>query len=324
MRYLIDLHHGIGNIVCCIPMIHNIEENDSNSDISVILRKKNYSEVLSGINSISQIIELNKAYQFPLKGYDYGIVPYYSASNPYSIIMLVYMGCKKIIHSKKKYTNMHFCDQCNMVLSEIGYDRIHNIPKLNISFDRDKAREKLGIDSKRKVICVCVGGNSIYKVSPYNSSMKGITFKDWPNENYVELIELLSGENTVILLGGGKERGKIDIPDSSEIISLIGKTSISESAMVLAASDLVIGNDTGMMHVAGGIGAKTLSIHGPTNPSICGVRSNLSKFVVPESDICKFCYKDERSFYCDINFKCMKSITVYSVFKQIINILESK
>jgi ADP-heptose:LPS heptosyltransferase len=41
---------------------------------------------------------------------------------------------------------------------------------------------------------------------------------------------------------------------------------IREMAVILAASDLVITNDTGIMHVAAGVGVPVLSLFGPTEP----------------------------------------------------------
>ncbi len=49
--------------------------------------------------------------------------------------------------------------------------------------------------------------------------------------------------------------------------NLIKGKGIREVACVLASADLVITNDTGVMHVAGAVGVPVLSLFGPTEPS---------------------------------------------------------
>jgi ADP-heptose:LPS heptosyltransferase len=48
---------------------------------------------------------------------------------------------------------------------------------------------------------------------------------------------------------------------------VIKEKEIREVATILSAADLVIANDTGIMHVAAGVGVPVLSLFGPTDPS---------------------------------------------------------
>ncbi len=49
-------------------------------------------------------------------------------------------------------------------------------------------------------------------------------------------------------------------------VTLIAGTTISEAAAFMKRADLVLCNDTGIMHLASAAGAKTLAVFGPTDP----------------------------------------------------------
>jgi ADP-heptose:LPS heptosyltransferase len=54
---------------------------------------------------------------------------------------------------------------------------------------------------------------------------------------------------------------------------VVRKRGIGDVAALLLRADLVICNDTGVMHVAAAVGANTLAIFGPTDPDRWAPRS---------------------------------------------------
>ncbi|MFI5392028.1 MAG: glycosyltransferase family 9 protein, partial [Bacteriovoracales bacterium] len=75
--------------------------------------------------------------------------------------------------------------------------------------------------------------------------------KRWPIEYWKKLIELLPGEN-IVILGGPEDKFCQELvnvnPEKS--INLAGVLSFSESAQFVSKANLVISGDTGIIHIA--------------------------------------------------------------------------
>jgi len=115
----------------------------------------------------------------------------------------------------------------------------------------------------KKVIGIAPGGGK-------NPGEK-TEIRNWGIEKYVELIRRLIDKNYfAILIGGpfdsGKEKRILEKVHSKKIISLIGKSTIKESAAVIKKCDYFICNDSGPMHIASAVNKNIISIFGPTNP----------------------------------------------------------
>lgn len=102
----------------------------------------------------------------------------------------------------------------------------------------------------------------------------------WPAGKFVELIGTLSLETGApsAIISGPMDDGPVH-----EVVSrldteyyLIEKQSIRAVASSLAAVDLLVSNDTGIMHVGAAVGIPVLSLFGPTDPTQwapCGARN---------------------------------------------------
>lgn len=96
--------------------------------------------------------------------------------------------------------------------------------------------------------------------------------KRWPVEQFIGLSRRLIEEtNATVLVFGGpsedvlKERIVRSSPASGRVIA--ATESLKHTAALIRACDLMISNDSGLMHVAAALGVPTLGIFGPTNPS---------------------------------------------------------
>lgn len=93
-------------------------------------------------------------------------------------------------------------------------------------------------DAKRKIIIGLASSNNTKRYSV--------------QKLLIALKEIVKDNNTLILLGAGKQ----EIKDAKylkkhiQCINLVNKTSVLESMAVIQQSDLYIGNDTGLMHIA--------------------------------------------------------------------------
>ncbi len=60
------------------------------------------------------------------------------------------------------------------------------------------------------------------------------------------------------------------IKDVNSVARCLTDLSLTQVVWLLSCSDGFIGNDSGITHLAAGLGVKTLAVFGPTNPAVYG------------------------------------------------------
>jgi len=100
--------------------------------------------------------------------------------------------------------------------------------------------------------------------------------------------------------------------DESAIVSLAGKISLSELIALCRESNIVLTTDTGPMHCAASVGAKTVALMGPTSPVRHGPY-NQQKNVIVINKKCAPCYKR----ICPDGNICMAEILPETVAEKI-------
>jgi lipopolysaccharide heptosyltransferase II len=101
--------------------------------------------------------------------------------------------------------------------------------------------------------------------------------KEWPQENYAELIDLIGEHHGAecVLIGGMGERERcaaIAATVKTPVIAAAGETTIGELIALIAQCSGFAGNDSGAMHLAAALGIPTVGIFGSTNPKRTGPR----------------------------------------------------
>jgi ADP-heptose:LPS heptosyltransferase len=97
--------------------------------------------------------------------------------------------------------------------------------------------------------------------------------KRWPTHHWIDLIAMLIEQTTsnVILFGTSNDVAVIQkignhFSRENRVIDRAGKTDLEEFSNEIAACRLVIGNDTGGVHLSNFLGIPTVVLFGPTNP----------------------------------------------------------
>jgi heptosyltransferase-2 len=93
--------------------------------------------------------------------------------------------------------------------------------------------------------------------------------KAWPPEHYAALAEALGADGaSVWVLGGPGETGiarRIVEAAGPRVRDLTG-ADLRNAILAMAAADLAVTNDSGLMHVSAALGTPTVAIFGPTSP----------------------------------------------------------
>jgi ADP-heptose:LPS heptosyltransferase len=151
--------------------------------------------------------------------------------------------------------------------------------------------------------------------------------KIWPEERWIELCRMLSEElKFKLVLIGSKTEKKINsrlaealnILVQADFVDLTGETSLLELVSVFEHCDLVVGGDTGPLHLAAAVGKpKILGIYGSTPSRRNGpygpqcVSISLKKW-------CQPCY----SKTCALKtVECLTDLSTHTVFEAISNLI---
>jgi len=157
------------------------------------------------------------------------------------------------------------------------------------------------------------GGQSILALCP------GAEFgsaKMWPADHYAMLAtEKLALGWQVWLFGSAQDSvvaQEINSKCQDQCTNLAGKTTLSDAVDLLSMADLVVANDSGLMHVACALGCNVVAIYGSTSPSFAPPLSARSKVVTLHLD-CQPCRQRE----CPLkHHKCMEDLTPEVVSKE--------
>jgi heptosyltransferase-2 len=145
----------------------------------------------------------------------------------------------------------------------------------------------------------------------------------WEPDAYVELIQQLLQEphRRIVLIGGPDEKVLADRLMSQlqahqeRIENHCGKHDILGTAQLLAQCNLVIGGDTGPMHVAAAVGVPLVGIYGPTSLARTGPvgEQPMQLLTPPEELACWPCELAECPFTGADHLACMRQIPVSQV-----------
>jgi heptosyltransferase II len=86
---------------------------------------------------------------------------------------------------------------------------------------------------------------------------------------FPKLAELLVEKEIVVLGDGGDADAAepIETVAPDRVINLCGQTSLAEAARIISSAKVVVANDSGLMHLAGYVGAPVVGIFGSTSPA---------------------------------------------------------
>ena len=147
--------------------------------------------------------------------------------------------------------------------------------------------------------------------------------KRWPVEHFAALADRLYHAHYVpVLVGGGRldETLAEDILRASEIppVNLVGRTNLKQLAHVFTRAALVLGGDTGPVHLAAGLRVPTVMLMGPTDANRNGPYGQLQNAIEIDRP-CRGCWKRA----CPKGLDCLAAISVDAVAAKVGAVLRS-
>ena len=165
--------------------------------------------------------------------------------------------------------------------------------------------KKHGLGENKQLVVLHVGGNW--------------TLKLWPKENFVKLIDALKQSYNIDVIISGSF---LEYPLAREIARqtkekpfvACGMTSLKQLGALFQKSDMVISSDSGPLHIAVAMQARTIALFGPTSPEITGPFGKGDFSILRNKDnVCTIpCYRLD----CKDNI-CMSSLSVEQVTTEV-------
>jgi len=163
---------------------------------------------------------------------------------------------------------------------------------------------RLGLARAKPVVAFCPGAE-------YGPS------KRWPARHFAALARKLAAQGYAVWLFGSEKDHGIgeEIARSSEgaAANLCGRTDLAGAIDLLSLAEVVVSNDSGLMHVAAGLGRPVVALYGSSSPEHTPPLSAGAR-VVRTGIECSPCYARE----CPLgHFKCMNELAPGRVLEEI-------
>ena len=149
-----------------------------------------------------------------------------------------------------------------------------------------------------------------------------IAERRWGGERFREVVERLARDGVAVVVVGGK-----DDADEGDVIvtgfgglNLAGKTTLAETAAVIARSALLLSGDSGVLHIAVGLGVPTVSLFGPGIEAKWGPKGE-GDIVLNKRLPCSPCTRFGTTPPCPTKARCMSEITPQEVLSAVETLL---
>ena len=142
----------------------------------------------------------------------------------------------------------------------------------------------LGLDADGgRVLVLCVGAE-------YGPA------KRWPAQHFAAVARHYRAQGwQVWLLGSAKDApvaAAVNAAADDGCVDLAGRTDLGQACDLIAAADLVVSNDSGLMHVAAALGRPLVAVYGSSDPGFTPPLSDRAR-VLSLNLPCSPCFKRE-------------------------------
>ncbi|RJO64041.1 MAG: glycosyltransferase family 9 protein [Candidatus Omnitrophota bacterium] len=222
------------------------------------------------------------------------------------------------------FVNAHMVEQYASLLRMVGIEPSYRKPEVYLNrLAQNKADALLsgsGIKEGDILVGLLPGGG--------RSWGKDARVKQWPPERFGQLADkIIENYHAKIIIMGDSEEEMLAKKVKENIrygaLDCTGKTSVVELAALIKRTCLLVCNDGGPLHIAVGLGVKTVSLFGPVDDAVYGPYPPSGMHIVMKSQMpCRPCYRNFRlSRICTQGSDCLQEIGVEDVFENVKKLL---
>ncbi|MAT39501.1 MAG: hypothetical protein CL946_07840 [Ectothiorhodospiraceae bacterium] len=307
---VIRQHNQLGDMLCVVPLLHALRKTYPKAKISLLARPLN-AEILRGSPFLDEVIVYDKFKFFdsPVavlsfgrdlrdRGFDLVLVPSTVSMSVTSDVLAFLTRCKRRIgpgslNGKKNVTGFlynhrehldwrdepwtHQAQRNLDIASILVLEKVRLQPAIGLADEELRHGRDLVNDRK---------GNAPIVIGFHPGAAK--IPNRWDALNFAEIANRCAeiyGAHLVISAGPNDTEPLAQMKahlDNDALIAL--NLPIREVASIIAACDLFVTNDTGIMHVAAAVGTTTLSLFGPTPPLEWAPPGSKHRFILGRND----------------------------------------
>jgi len=213
-------------------------------------------------------------------------------------------------HPETPAAHQHHADYYRNLVRGLGIPCDDDAPKIRASAAAvAQAKKLLGVDAPETTRLITLAPGAAYGQA-----------KQWPPDRVAQVTARLVRERDAVcvLVGAAHDREagraveswlRTHAPETlPRVKDLIGKTDLGTLVAITSISRVCVTNDSGVMHVAAATGRPVIAMFGPTDERV--TRPLGRGDVLTAEVFCRPCHLRD----CPIDHRCMKRITVDTVF----------
>ena len=175
--------------------------------------------------------------------------------------------------------------------------------------------ETLGIREGKRWVGIVPGGGASWGPNAH--------YKQWPAERFARLGDWIASrfDAQILLIGDRTDAALCD--EIARSMSAPAKQAIQLPSLLLLATvlqrcDLVVGNDSGPLHIAAAVGARSVTLFGPVDPSVYGPAGDRTLHrVVARGLACQPCYRNFHLPPCPWEIACLNGLEPEQVMEAV-------
>ncbi len=176
--------------------------------------------------------------------------------------------------------------------------------------DKAEFLEKHRVGTHQRIVAMCIGG-------AYGET------KRWPPNYFGRVAKgILDKGDSVWLLGGNEDLMSatlIQEMTENRCNNFVGITSLAEATILLSMANVVLTNDSGLMHISAALDRPLVAIYGATSPTFTPPLSE--QVIVLQKDLpCVPCWKRHCSYG---HLRCLQELFPHEVLSAVENVLSS-